>query len=181
MQTMIVLDTETTGLPEPGAMPLSKQPQIIEFAAIKVDQKNLDIVGRLEFMCNPGVPLPDKIVQITKITDADLKDKPPFAFYYKKLCEFFLGAESVVAHNMSFDKSMIYFELLRLDKVCQFPWPPNHICTVEASFSLNNRRLSLANLHKIATGREFEGAHRAMIDVEALLRCVKWLRNKGML
>lgn len=46
----IVFDTETTGLLKPESAPLSEQPQIIEFAGIKVDFDTLEEIDRLEFL-----------------------------------------------------------------------------------------------------------------------------------
>lgn len=178
---MIIFDTETTGFAKGDAVPLKQQPQIIEFAGIKLDPETLEEVERLEFLANPGIKLPSKIVEITGITDDLLKDELPFSASYGKLASFFLGETTLVAHNLDFDRKMMFFELARLGRQLQFPWPPRHICTVEKSYSLHGYRLSLAKLYKEATGEEFEGAHRAMADTEALVACVKWMREKGLL
>ena len=178
---MIIFDTETTGLVEPEATPIEKQPQIIEFAAVKLDTKTLDEIDRVEFLVNPGRPLPDKIVEITSIKDSDLQDQKPFAAYYNTLVNFFLGEWIMVAHNLAFDRDLLKFELMRMDKLTQFPWPPSHKCTVELTKHIKNLRLTLAGLHELAFDETFKGAHRAMVDVEALVRIVKWLRKDGII
>ena len=175
---MIVFDTETTGLPIPEAAPLSKQPHIIEFAAIKLRDDDLEEVGRLEFLAKPPVQLADKITEITGLTDAKLADEKPFAAHFKKLADFFLGERFMIAHHVIFDRDMLRFELLRLDKLLQFPWPPNPLCTVELSHSIKGRRMKMGELHEHAVGFEFKDAHRAMPDVEALVRVVRWMREK---
>lgn len=177
---MIVWDTETTGLPKPQVAPLEEQPKIIEFAAIRLDNKTLKEVARYEFMCNPGEKLEPIITKITGIKDSDLADKRPFGAFYQDLCEFFFAEREMAAHNIAFDRSLLTFDLMRLDKLTQFPWPIKHLCTVEASFSIKNRRLKLSELHEIAMGRPHKDAHRAMADVEALADCCRWLRKKGM-
>ena len=53
---MIVFDLETTGLPKAEGSDLDIQPRIIEFGAIKVDD-DFNEVGRLQFLCSPGVLL----------------------------------------------------------------------------------------------------------------------------
>lgn len=176
---MIVYDTETTGLPKPMGVPLNEQPQIIEFAAIKLDDKTLKEKDRIEFLIQPGVPLPPEIVKITGIQDVDLKDAKPFIHHLKTVVDFFLGERSMVAHNLGFDKALLKFELLRLDKEFAFPWPPDQWCTVEASYGIKNRRLHLSELHELATGKPHKGAHRAINDVEALCTCIRWLRKEG--
>lgn len=181
MQHSIVFDTETTGLVNGEAVPVENQPRIIEFAAIKFDEEYNEI-GRLEFICDPGHDLSDEIVRITGLKTQDVAGKPPFERYYSNLVEFFIGTRTLYAHNLSFDLSMLRFELERLGKLYAFPWPPEQICTVEKSFSIKGHRLNLAKLHGLATGVDhIDGAHRAMVDVEALLRCVKWMDKEGLL
>lgn len=178
---MIIFDTETTGLVQPQAMPLDKQPQIIEFAGIKLDPISMEEIARFEFMCNPGKPLPEKIIEITGITDDQLKDCVPFSAHFLELADFFLGEHIVVAHNLKFDIDMLNFELRRMSCEQRFPWPHRHHCTVEMTYDFKGKRLRLGDLHEMACGGPIEGAHRAMTDVEALVRIVKWLKaEKGM-
>jgi DNA polymerase III epsilon subunit-like protein len=178
---MIIFDTETTGLPLPGIVALDQQPKIIEFAAIKLDDFDLAEMERIEFLCNPQQPLEQIITDITHITDDMLKDEPTFAARFLDLASFFLGETTLVAHNLDFDKSLLRFELMRIGKECAFPWPVRQICTVEASFNLNNKRMHLSDLHEHCCGERFKDAHRAMADTEALVRCVRWLKNNNMM
>ncbi len=179
---MIVCDTETTGLIEPMSLPLDRQPHIVEFAAIKLDDVTLEEVGRMEFLCKPPVQLTPEIMGITNLTNEILADKPPFAFYFEELVEFFLGQRHFVAHNAAFDASMIAFECRRLGLGGRFPWPRNHICTVEKSNHIDGFRLKLAQLHEKATGENhINHAHRAMADTEALVKGVRWLHAQGKL
>lgn len=181
MREAIIFDTETTGLVKPMATPIEDQPQIIEFAAIKVDFDTLEEISRLEFLVNPKTELPEVIVKITGITDEKLSDEKPFIAHLDDLSHFFLGAEVLVAHNLAFDTSLLRFELTRIGCEFKFPWPPTQICTVEASFSINNRRMRLCQLHELAEGAEHKDAHRAMADVEALYRVIKYMRKEGLL
>lgn len=176
---MIVWDTETTGLPKPESCPLVEQPQIIELAAIKLDDKTLKEKARMEFLCNPKVPLPEEIKKITHITDNMLRDQPPFISFIPELTDFFLGERTMAAHNLGFDRSLLAFELCRIDMLTKFPWPPHHLCTVEASFGIKNRRLKLVELHEMVTGKPHKDAHRAMADVEALCTVIRWLKKEG--
>lgn len=170
---VIIFDTETTGLPKASAAPLNLQPQIIEFAAVKVD-KNLKVKKRIEFLIKPVAPLEPIITKITGLTDKDLADKLEFIDHYPALCDFFLGEKEMLAHNVEFDRRLLEFDLLRIGKQCNFPWPIRHICTVEATFHLENKRLKLVELYEKATGAPLAQTHRAMDDVEALLECVRW-------
>lgn len=178
---MIIFDTETTGLLAPDAAPLIAQPKIIEFAAIKLDDETFEETGRLEFLCNPGEPLKEIINKVTGLYDKDLEDKPSFGHYYNDLCEFFIGERNLIAHNINFDVGMLKNDLSRIGKLTSFPWPPNQICTVDASYSIRGRRLKLGILHELVTGQPHEDAHRAMADVEGLVTCVLWLIQENLL
>ena len=177
---MIVIDLETTGLLAPEASDLKEQPYIIEFAGIKLDS-DLKEIDSLEFLVNPGFPLPDIIKKITNIKDEDLKDKPPFISNFDKLAKFFLGVNSMVAHNLPFDKGVLKHNLNRIDKVTSFPWPPNQICTVEISQQVWGKRRKLIDIYKEVTGKEHKGAHRAMADVKATVEVLRWYKKEGHL
>ena len=176
---MIVLDTETTGITKPDASPIDKQPQIIELAAIKISDKTLKEQGRFDTLINPQCSLPPIITEITGITDADLQGQPNFADALIGFKEFCLGEKIWVAHNVMFDFNMIRFELERLDQQFNFPYPLRYVCTSEGTKFLNNgSRLKLGALYELLTGKKLENAHRAMNDVEGLVRCVKELRKQ---
>jgi len=176
---MIIFDLETTGLPKAEGSDLDMQPRIIEFGAIRVTDGNLEEYDRLEFFCNPGHPLDPIITKITGITDEMLKDEKPFIAHYEKLCNFFLGEKTMVAHNLPFDRKVLKFDLERIDKLLHFPWPFEHICTVEVGESVWGKKRKLGDIHKDVTGEEIKDAHRSVNDVEATIRILKWYRNEG--
>lgn len=151
---MIVFDTETDGLSRPEPVPLDSQAHIIEFAAIKLDDKTLKERSRISFLCNPGVPLPPETVKITGITEEQLIGVKSFISHYDELTEFFLGERSMASHFLAFDKSMLRFELMRFGREFHFPWPPRQVCTVEASQGIKNHKLSLSDLYLLAKGKD---------------------------
>lgn len=172
---MIIFDTETTGLLKASIVDLDKQPKIIEFAAIKLDDKTLEEVDRIEFLVHPQETLPKEIIKITGLTDEKLKDAKTFEHHYEKLTDFFLGERILIAHNVSFDMGMLKNDLARIGRLTQFPYPPRQICTVVQTFQIKGYRLNLSKLHIHLFGEDFKEAHRAMHDVEALTKCVKEL------
>jgi len=180
MESIIVFDTETTGLLKPLLSPLKEQPQIIEFAGIKLNS-DLEEIDRIEFFVDPGIDVPKHITKINNITTDQVKGVGDFATHLKKLQRFFLGAKEMVAHNLKFDSGMLRVELARLDKLIQFPWPPVHTCTVETTLHIKNHRMKLSGLHQHCTGEDFGGAHRAMVDTEALTRCYIHLKKEGVI
>lgn len=178
---MIILDTETTDLLAPEAAPLSQQPSIIEVAAIRVNPRTLEEIGRMQFLIHPRFLVTEKTTLITGITNDMLKDQPPFAARFNELVDFFGGQRTMVAHNMTFDRDCLFHEFRRLGKERAFPWPPKQICTVELTYHFHGYRLNLSKLYAELTGKERKDAHRAMPDVETLLECVGKLRERKLI
>lgn len=172
---MIFIDLETTGLLKPSACDLVHQPKIIEFCAIKTDNKFCE-TGRFNSLIDPCQPITETITKLTKITNEMLIGKPKFVEILPKIEKFFLGETVVVAHNVTFDMGVLCCELRRLDREFLFPWPTKRICTVEKTFHFKDRRLKLGELYTMATGKNvIDNAHRAESDVLALIDCCKWL------
>lgn len=176
---MLAFDTETTGLLKPEASELHLQPFITEIYIAKF-REDFEVYDEFETYVKPPVPIPEEVSKITGITDETVKNAPTFIEVYDDLCSFILGEDTIFAHNASFDISMFANELRRVDMLLKFPWPKNQICTVEASFPINNKRMKLGDLHKLATGMELLNAHRAKNDVLGTVRCIKWLAEKGL-
>lgn len=176
---MILFDTETTGLPIPLAAPVAKQPFIIDICAIRLNDKTLvEEACYNELVNTPGrPPISAEITKITGITEEMLKGKLPFASHVNSLVGLWIGERHSVAHNHDFDATLLTFELTRLGLLTRFPWAPNRICTVEANYYLQNKRLKMGDLFKIATGRDLAGAHRAINDVRGLAEIVRWMRK----
>lgn len=181
-----IYDTETTGLIKTGARRLSKQPHIIEFYAMTLQQNGegaeatFSFVDEINLLINPGpkVPITSEIMRITGINGQMIAGKAGFPTYAKEIASYFARAHRVVAHNLSFDMEMVEFELRR----CEIPivWPEK-VCTVEATEWLKGFRLKLSDLHEMLFGEKFEGAHRAKIDVFATCRCYTELVRRGMI
>lgn len=172
-----VIDTETTGLIQNSAIPLDKQPRIIEFSGLLIEDDGT-ILEEIDFLCDPGIKLDDVIKKITGIKDEDLKGKKKFAEYFDDVNKFFSKAGVVVAHNLSYDFSLVNFEAKRIGK--EIKWPEKKICTVEATEHIKGYRLNQSLLYKHLFNEEFAGAHRAMSDVKALTRCYVELLKKGI-
>lgn len=174
---VFVFDTETTGLVKNSLVPLASQPRIIEFFGHTVDDETGEVLSEIEFMCNPGIPLPTFIIQKVGIKQEEVDDQPPFSAHAAQICEAVSVVDAVVAHNLSFDLALVEADCERAG--CQPVWPARLICTVEQTEWLKGHRLSLTDLHTELFGEPFKGAHRARVDVEALTRCYLELRKRG--
>ena len=178
---MILLDTETTGLPGVSALPVDKQPEIIEFAALKLDEITLEERASFIFKCRPKLVemLDPVITKITGITWAMIKDQHTFVHYIQDLTDFFLGERTLVAHNLPFDRDMLRFELKRIGREIMFPWPPEHRCTVELTHDIQGKPSKQEWLFEHYTGKKANQTHRALDDVRQLATVVRYMREEG--
>jgi len=176
MKRTFVFDTETTDLINNSVVSDKHQPHIIEFYGCVVDDGG-KVVEELEFLCDPGVPITSDTTRITGIKAEDIAGKQKFDFHSEEVRRIIHSCDSVVAHNLKFDMSMVDVELNRLGK--KVMWPKTQICTVEETEWFMGYRLNLSSLHEHLFGMKFEGAHRAKVDVQALVRCFNELRIRG--
>jgi DNA polymerase III epsilon subunit-like protein len=161
-----VFDTETTGLPVHKDGPLALQPRIIEFGGIITDGH--EILRELEFICYPRMQISDEITKITGLKNSDLKGKPEFSEFVPQLQSFFMDADAYVAHNASFDRHMLQFDLRRMKKdLAYIFFPAIPICTVEETFHMYGRRMKLIELYELHCG-PYVQKHRAIDDVRLL-------------
>lgn len=176
----ICFDTETDGLVINRTLRLEKQPEIIEFYACVADLSTGAIGAEVHRLCKPKTPIDEKgkAHKAVGLTNAMLADEQPFAAYADEVKAFMEQGLPVIAHNVSFDVEMVDIELERLGK--KLAWPPC-ICTVEQTVHVKGYRMSMNDLHEYLFGERFEGAHRANIDVAALVRCATELYRRGML
>ena len=97
-QTYVVFDFETTGFNAGGF------DSIIEIGAVKI--KDGMIIEKYDELINPGRPLPQKIIDVTNITDAMLEGKDNEENAVRRFIEWF-GDCPMVAHNAKFDVSFL--------------------------------------------------------------------------
>ncbi len=183
-KVLVGFDTETTGLIKPNVVELDKQPEIIELYMTKQIQRSdgvIELIDEINTFLSPKGPISEEITRITGITPLMVKGAPTFGDIFPRLQEFHVGVDAWVAHNNSFDTAMMANEISRIGKIVHFPFPPRKICTVQSSMAIEQRRLTLTNLHKELFGVPFEGAHRAKDDVLATMRCFWELVKRGMI
>ncbi len=153
---IIVFDVETTGLSPAND-------RLTEIGAVKI--RNMQIVDSFQTFVNPERHIPEKITELTGITDAMVADAPKEKEAILKFIEF-CGSDNPVlaAHNAQFDTSFvrnicnrqgIRFKFVTIDTLilCQVMHPelPRH---------------KLGNMVKVLKLGKFD-AHRA--DNDALM------------
>ena len=149
-ECLIFLDFETSGL-EPG------RNHIIEIGALKIDSDGFE--HTFDTFVKPPVALTEKITQITKITDAMLKDAPKIEEIIQDFYDF-IGDATIIAHNAEFDTTWLIMEFLKHN----LPLKNNNIvCTFRWAQAMNESRCSLAALTKKYKIGHLN-AHRALAD-----------------
>ncbi len=155
--TYCVLDLETTGLS-------FRTEKITEIGIMKV--KNHKVIDEFCTFVNPEKPIPQKVVEVTNITDDMVKDAPTIEEILPKVLEF-IGDSVLVAHNADFDIGFL-----------------KHNCT-ELGLQLGNTYIDTLRLAKALfpeykkyklgiiaenLGIEVDVAHRALDDVDTTVK-----------
>lgn len=169
--TYCVLDLETTGLS-------FRTEKITEIGVMKV--KSGEVLEEFSCFVNPEKPIPQKVVEVTNITDDMVKDAETIDVVMPKLLDF-LGDSVLVAHNADFDIGFLKYN------------------AKELGYELNNTYLDTLRLAKdlfpdykkyklgiIAEnlGIKVEVAHRALDDVDTTVKVFRvmldMLRERGV-
>lgn len=155
--TLLVLDTETTGLD-------STRERIIELGMLRlrVDRITGIPMGPVQVfdgLEDPGKPIPPEVVAITGITDDKVRGQ---RLDEQRIADLLDGVELVIAHNAGFDRPFVEGRLpafAQMDWACSF---------AEVDWKTRGRTSSkLENLaHAVGL---FYDAHRADVDCHALL------------
>ena len=143
----VVLDVEPTGLN-------TRTDEIIEIGAVRIE--NGVEVAEFSELINPGRPVPERVVEITGITSAMLRDKRTLKEVMPEFAEFCKGAV-LVAHNADFDMAFfrrafrqagLPFDFATLDTLAlvrsQFPQLKSH----KLGSMCKQLGISLVNAHR---------------------------------
>ncbi len=158
---LIVFDLETTGLD-------FIRDRIIQISYIKVSPDGTE--ERENIFVNPEKPIPHEVVELTGITDDDVKDAPTFKTIAPQLCEKFKGCDFAGYNSNHFDIPMLAEEFLRAG--IDFDFSKVRLIDAQTIFHKMERR-NLAAAYKFYCGRKMENdftAHRADEDTEATYR-----------
>ena len=164
-ETYVVFDIETTGFDPYGDA-------IIEIGAVKME--GTKIVDRFSTFIDPERRIPEKITELTGITDIMVEGAPKIAEAVTKFMEF-TGDATVVAHNANFDVGFVTQKLHNIGK----EFHNSVIDTLHWSRNIlkENKRHNLKELCK-HFNISLENHHRAVDDAEATAEVFK--RFMGM-
>ncbi len=162
------VDLETTGT-------AAAADAITEVAIVRVDANPTGLlppaVTEWSTLVNPGVPIPPAIQALTGITDAMVRDAPPFRAIADEVAARTAGAV-FVAHNARFDYGFLKHAFAREGR----PFTARTLCTVK----LSRRLFPDAERHNLDSvivrhALPIEGRHRALGDARVLWAFVQTL------
>lgn len=166
--TFTVIDLETTGIN-------TRLAEIIEISAIKyVNNKEVAVFDEL---VKPKKPIPEKITELTGITDLHVYNADDISIVLKKFIDF-IGDSILVGHNIgSFDLTLIYDYAKRLFGI---DVSNDYIDTKNIAQKLYKEVLSNFKLATIALyfGIDTSGAHRALEDCRITSECYMRMFNQ---
>ncbi len=187
----LIFDTETTGMVKFRKPPEDPgQPDLIQLGMILVDTDDWKPRARSSLL----VQLPEGARIEPGAFEAHGISEQECARYGVSpivACSLFnqacMQADIIVAHNFSFDASIIRTALFRLgDKPHRFDGR-QEVCTKEASTDVlklpgnyGYKWPTLAEAYRHYTGLEIDGAHDALIDAEACLEVFRGLVHEDV-
>jgi DNA polymerase-3 subunit epsilon len=154
-------DLETTGIN------ISKD-RVVEISILKVYPD-----GREEsktWLVNPEMKIPEEVVAIHGISDADVADKPTFKELSKEIYNMIKDSDLGGFNSNRFDIPLLAEELLRSD--VDFDMKGRVSIDVQTIYHKMEQR-TLAAAYKFYCGKKLEGAHGAEADTNATFEVLK--------
>ena len=168
--TYCVLDLETTGFS-------FRTEKITEVGIMKI--KNGEILDEFSCFVNPEKPIPERVVEVTNITDDMVKDAETIDKVMPKILEF-VGDSVLVAHNADFDIGFLKYNAKQLGLTLD----NTYIDTLRLSKDLfpDFKKYKLGLIAE-KLGIKVEVAHRALDDVDTTVKVFNimlgMLKEKG--
>ena len=168
--TYCVLDLETTGFS-------FRTEKITEVGIMKV--KNGEVIDEFSCFVNPEKPIPQRVVEVTNITDDMVKDAETIDKVMPKILDF-VGDSVLVAHNADFDIGFLKYNA----KILGLSLENTYIDTLRLAKALfpDFKKYKLGLIAE-KLGIEVLVAHRALDDVDTTVKVFKvmldMLKEKG--
>ena len=144
-----VVDVETTGFNY-------RKDRIIQFGAVKV--RNHQIVDTLNFLANPGIPIPDEASKVNGITNEMVEGMPGFTEHINEVLAF-ISSDILLSHNAPFDKGFIEYQF---GETLPNRWLDT--LSYAKEYYPYSSNYKLGTLYKDLMQEEPENAHDALAD-----------------
>ena len=183
----LFFDTETTGLPKNWRAPVSdldNWPRLIQLAFLLYDRDGTRINSGDYIIKPEGFIIPSECIKVHGITtERVIKEGKSLKSLLIEFYSIIEEADTLVAHNMSFDEKIVGAEFLRISfpnildlkrKICNMESTIN-FCAIPGQYGY--KRPKLSELHQKLFNTGFEEQHNAAIDIQATARCFWELRK----
>lgn len=151
----LFFDLETTG-------PDATKDRIIELA-IRVVNEDGETLVRKSKRYNPGIKISKQATEVHGIKDNDVRDEPLFKEDAKKLKKLFENKVIITYNGMVFDIPILMNEFERAGVEVNLSGIFIDVLKVERKLAPH----TLSNTYKKYTGNDLDGAHGALVDVDA--------------
>jgi DNA polymerase III epsilon subunit-like protein len=190
---VLVFDVETTGLIPKKTTDLSLMPSIIQLSFVIFDVNSYQIIQKYNsYIKIKDIELEPIIIELTGITNEICETKGiHINDAITELYKAYLSCDCVIAHNLSFDKSMIEIEMLRNNinfPIFTNPNIPMHCTMMDSIFLCNiiidgkhgkfRKFPKLVELYNKLFRYVPENLHNSMVDVLVCLRCFLKIKLK---
>jgi DNA polymerase III epsilon subunit-like protein len=188
----LFFDTETTGLPRNYHAPLSdldNWPRLVQIAWLTFNQNGEKVNGSSFIIKPEGFIIPEESSRVHGIsTETALLKGENLENILLNFAGAIDNSKVIIAHNMSFDEKIIGAEFLRKNVPHKF-FESIRVCTKEEATDFcqlpgnfgTYKWPRLSELHIKLFGEDFDGAHDALVDVEACARCFFELCKRGVI
>ena len=162
--TYCVLDLETTGFS-------AKTEKITEVGIMKV--KDGEVIDQFSCFVNPEKHIPQRVTEVTNITDDMVKDAKTIEQVFPELLEFIKGSV-LVAHNAPFDMGFLKQNAKNLG----YEFDYTYLDTLSLAKDLfpDYKKYKLGKIAE-NLGIKVEVAHRALDDVDTTVKVFKVMLN----
>ena len=164
VKPIVFFDLETTGVN-------TSTDRIVQVAMIKMMPDGS--TEKKKMLINPGMPIPKGATDVHGITDEMVKGQPTFKQVSKGVASYLKGCDLGGYNSDEFDVPLLIEEFARAG--INFPeegHEPNFVDVFKVERIVNSHKLT--DTYKRYTGIELDGAHDAMIDVEATIEVLKY-------
>jgi DNA polymerase III epsilon subunit-like protein len=187
----LFFDTETTGLPKQWHAPqsdLDNWPRLVQLAWILADSEGQELARHESIIRPEGFIIPRQASDVHGVsTERALAEGIDLESALDQFVWALKESGILVAHNIKFDEKIMGAELIRKgfnqqlmnkDKLCTMAAATDY-CQIPGAYGFKWPRLS--ELHQKLFGQDFENAHNALADVEAMQRCFFEMKARGII
>lgn len=191
MRKILFYDTETSGLPKnykASQTDTNNWPFICQLAWVVADE-NGNILLQKDRLISPmrdgelAYQISAEASKVNGHTVENLTEKGlQLEVVIAEIAQDILGADLIVCHNLGFDLPVLACEMIRAkvtaakkEKFCTMA-ASTDVCKIQGPYGYKWPKLQ--ELHAHLFGAQFDGAHDALADILATVRCYFAMREK---